>query len=842
MPYSIQQIQKILKARWLQKINPEANVEQLLFDSRGITVPQASLFFALSGQRHDGHRYLADCYRAGVRSFIVSREVSLDGMVDANILVVPDSLLALQALAAWHRARFRLPVVGITGSNGKTMVKEWLHQLLPREKMVRSPKSYNSQIGVPLSVWQIGPGHKLGIFEAGISKTGEMERLASIIRPDVGLITNLGPAHREGFPSEAVKLREKMRLFESAKTLVFCADHPDIADAAKAWAAAKKGRKLVGWSREGRGAAVQFSNFNIASSGHVKFRIATAGSVQEQHLFQVKKSKIQQLNSALEIPYSDAASIENACHCTTLLLALGYPLSAFSRRLNRLEPVEMRLELKAGINNCTIINDAYSNDLASLQIALQFAQQQSRDGQITLILSDFLQTGQRKDQLYKQVAVSLLEHRVQHLIAIGPDTGASLRTKLPVDFKANFYPDTDAFLQNLQAHDFNDDLILIKGARLFAFERIAQRLEQKAHKTVLEVNLGAVVHNLNVYNRLLRSGTKMMVMVKAAGYGSGAAELAKLLEFHQVDYLGVAYADEGVELRQAGVKLPILVLNPEPSSFDALARFRLEPEVYSLSLLEELLHFAGKVKEMAVHLKLDTGMHRLGFTPDDLDQLISRLQAQSKVRVRSVFSHLAAADAPQHDAFTHQQAASFTAMSERLNTGLGYRPLRHLANTGGMVRFPEYQFDMVRLGIGLYGIDACGLQDQLQVVNTLKATISQIKELPAGETVGYNRNGPIIRPSRIATISIGYADGLLRLAGNGRYKVLVHGNLAPTVGNICMDMTMVDVTHIPKASEGDEVVIFGEHLPVQVLADCLQTIPYEVFTNIADRVKRVYWQ
>lgn len=838
MTYTIQQIQQALKARWLQKIDPEANVEQLLLDSRSITAPRTALFFALSGQRHDGHRFLTDCYRAGIRNFILCREVSLDGMPDANVLLVPDSLLALQALAAWHRAQFRLPVVGITGSNGKTMVKEWLHQLLPREKMVRSPKSYNSQIGVPLSVWQIGPEHRLGVFEAGISQMGEMERLARIIRPDIGLITNLGPAHREGFPSESVKLQEKMRLFESAKTLVFCADHSEISAAAKAWAAARKGRLLLSWSRTGQDVAIQFSGFKTQLGGRVKFRIATAASAQGLQ----KNRQFQHLNAVLEIPYSDAASIENACHCITLLLALGYPLSVFSRRLKHLEPVEMRLELKAGINNCTIINDAYSNDLASLRIALHFAQQQSRDGQITLILSDFLQTGQRKDQLYQQVAAGLLEHHVQRLIAIGPDTGALLRAKLPTDFNASFYPDTDAFLQNLQAHDFNADLILIKGARLFAFERIAQRLEQKAHKTVLEVNLGAVVHNLNVYNRLLTPGTKMMVMVKAAGYGSGAAELGRLLEFHKVDFLGVAYADEGIELRQAGVQLPILVLNPEPAGFDAMLRHRLEPEVYSLNLLDQLLHFAGKNRAMAIHLKLDTGMHRLGFSKNDLPALLERLGNHPNIRVQSVFSHLAAADNPVHDAFTHAQARAFAGMYKKIAAGLHYRPLRHLANTGGMVRFPEYQFDMVRLGIGLYGIDSCGLQDQLQVVNTLKATISQIKEIPAGETVGYNRNGPITRLSRIATISIGYADGLLRLAGNGRYSVLVHGRLAPTVGNVCMDMTMVDVTGIPTASEGDEVIVFGEHLPVQTLANCLQTIPYEVFTNISGRVKRVYWQ
>jgi alanine racemase len=828
MPYSLAQIQHILHAEWLQKgLAEEGRVEHLLLDSRGVTAPATALFFALPGQRHDGHRYVGQAYRAGVRQFVVSQEIDRTELPEAAILRVPDTLAALQALTAYHRAQFRLPVIGITGSNGKTVVKEWLYQLTrQRQRVVRSPKSYNSQVGVPLSVWQLREEHTLAIFEAGISRPGEMERLARIIQPNLGIFTNLGPAHREGFPSDAVKLQEKMRLFDGVNALVVCADHPEILAAAQAWADAKPGRELRSWSKIGKpGAWVQFGNFTYRTSG-VSFQITSAYSGPREKL---------------TIPFSDEASIENACHCVAALLAMGIPVSEFSRRLKHLEPVEMRLELKAGINRCTIINDAYSNDLASLRIALQFARQQSRAGALVLILSDFLQSGTGKKQLYAQVAKALVEHNVRRFVGIGTDILA-LRDQLPADFPAAFYPDTAAFLQDLQRHDFHDELILVKGARTFAFERIARRLEQKAHKTVLEVNLGAMVHNLNVYNRLLLPGTKMMAMVKAAGYGSGSAEVAKLLEFHQVDYLGVAYADEGIELRQAGVHLPILVLNPEPASFDALARYHLEPEVYSLTLLDELVRFAGKNREFPIHLKLDTGMHRLGFEPADVPALTERLRAHPNLRVRSVFSHLSASDASAHDAFTHAQAAAFTGLYEPIAAALGYRPLRHIANTSGIARFPEYHFDMVRLGIGLYGVGSEVLQEQLQVVNTLKATISQIKEIPPGDTVGYNRNGPVARPSRIATISIGYADGLLRLAGNGRYSVLVHGHRAPTIGNVCMDMTMVDVTHIPAACEGDEVVVFGEQPPVQELAACLQTIPYEVFTNIAERVKRVYWQ
>ncbi|MBV6439555.1 MAG: Alanine racemase [Saprospiraceae bacterium] len=853
MNYSISDIQKITGAVWLKQADPAATTEQILLDSRHIIAPTVSLFFALAGARHDGHRYLPELYKAGVRNFVVSQQVEVANYPESNVLQVRNSLDALQLLAAHHRAQFHIPVVGITGSNGKTVVKEWLYQLLaPDFNIVRSPKSYNSQVGVPLSVWQMRPEHTMALFEAGISQPGEMERLARIIRPTIGIFTNIGPAHREGFSSKMQKTEEKMRLFAGVETLIYCSDYETIETAVKS---SNLANRSYSWSKTGKAADFQiaeiqplpggatrisgvFSNLNSTSAQAQE--INTGRSSQSQ--IRNPQSQIRNPKSAIEIPFSDAASIENAIHCWVLLHLTGIPQEQIAVRMRRLEPVEMRLELKAGINRCTLVNDFYNNDLASLRIALQFAAQQARAGKFTVILSDILQSGQDKDQLYEKVSSAIKEQAVTRLIGIGSEITA-IRQKLPPDFESAFFADTDTFLQQFHNMEFRDELILLKGARPFEFERIARRLEQKAHKTILEVNLTALIHNLNVYNRLLRPGTKMLAMVKAAGYGSGSAELAKLLEFHKVDYLGVAYADEGIELRHAGVNLPILVLNPEPASFDALYRFRLEPEIYSLPLLDELVHFSGKTKRLAVHLKLDTGMHRLGFEPADMQALAERLRQFPNLEVRSVFSHLSASDAPQHDAFTHRQAAAFTEMFGQITDALGYVPLRHIVNTGGIARFPEYHFDMVRLGIGLYGIDSSGLQDQLRVVNTLKATISQIKNIPPGDTVGYNRNSGILEHDRrIATISIGYADGLLRLAGGGRYGVLIHGQKAPTIGNVCMDMTMVDVSDIPAAREGDEVIIFGENPPVQELAACLQTIPYEVFTNISERVKRVYWQ
>ncbi|MFN0214772.1 MAG: bifunctional UDP-N-acetylmuramoyl-tripeptide:D-alanyl-D-alanine ligase/alanine racemase [Saprospiraceae bacterium] len=827
MAYQLSDIQHILNAKWLQKADANTKVEQLILDSRTVVAPAVSLFFALPGKYRDGHGFLPELYAQGIRQFVVHKAIDPQKFPEANILKVENTLVALQDLAAHHRAQFNIPVIGITGSNGKTVVKEWLAQLLsPDFDIVRSPKSYNSQIGVPLSVWQMQARNTLAIFEAGISKSGEMEHLEKIIRPTMGVFTNLGPAHQEGFASNAEKWVEKMKLFGRADCLVARAE--DLR--AFINLSIQAPRRFFCWSENPQEPA----DLNIIKIEYLK--------PNETKIKAEKKSENGNRKSEITIPFSDPASIENAIHCWCAMLLLGILQDVIEQRMLRLEPIEMRLEVKSAINGCTLINDAYSSDLNSLRLALQFARQQTGNGKLTLVLSDILQSGQPGEMLWTEVAEAVIRQKVARLFGIGTDI-PSIKAKLPPYVEAIFYADTDGFIEKILEHDFREETILLKGARIFAFERIARRLEQKAHKTVLEVNLSALSHNLKAYRQLLNPGTKMMVMVKAEGYGAGSAQIAKLLEFQQVDYLGVAYADEGVVLRQSGVNLPILVLNPEAASFDLLRRFRLEPEVYSLPLLDEISAFASAEKPLSIHLKLDTGMHRLGFEPSDIPTLLQKLVEMPHLRVASVFSHLAASDSSQHDDFTRRQATVFMEMFEQIRATLGYSPLRHVCNTGGIERWPEFHFDMVRLGIGLYGIGGKTLQNDLRTVNSLKTTISQIKTLAPGETVGYNRNsGSLDAPKRIATISIGYADGLLRLAGGGRFSVLLRGQRAPTIGNICMDMTMLDVTQIPEAQVGDEVTVFGEQLPVEELAECLQTIPYEVFTNISERVKRVYWQ
>jgi Alr-MurF fusion protein len=809
-PYSLGQIAQILSASWQQKVNPDAVVTHLVFDSRQVAAPGRSLFFALSGPRADGHDFIDVAYAVGIRCFVVARKVkAAHQWPEANMIQVSDVLAALQQLAAYHRTQFQVPVVGITGSNGKTIVKEWLYQLLQhRFNIVRSPRSYNSQIGVPVSVWAFQPTHNLAIFEAGISEPGEMARLGGIIKPTLGVFTNIGPAHREGFPSNAAKIEEKMRLFDHTLALVYCDDHKAVAIAVKAWEIENSDRKAWSWRIKGK-------------------------------VWRLNDDPTTDFNLPPDLPFDDPASLENMGHCLAIASLLGIKPVKLKSRLRRLEPVAMRLEVKAGINRCTIVDDAYSNDLAALQLALPFARRHAQGRKQTLILSDILESGAKPAQLYREVAQLIVAHRVHRVLGVG-NAVAVLKKYLPAELEFGHWPDTRTFLQQIGQLDFHDEVILLKGARAFTFEHIARRLEQKAHKTVLEINQSALIHNLKAYTRLLHPGTKVLAMVKAAAYGSGPAEVAKLLEFQRVDYLGVAYIDEGIELRQAGIKLPILVLNPEPSGFDALYRYRLEPEVYSFSQLDNLIAFAGRDRQLAIHLKLDTGMHRLGFEVADLPALLERLRNTPNLRVQTAFTHLSASDNPVHDDFTHWQAANFSAMFAVLREGLGYAPIRHIVNTNGIARFPAYHFDMVRLGIGLYGVGDEKLG--LRTVLTLKATVSQVKRVAAGDTVGYNRNGPVAKDSTIATISIGYADGFLRLAGNGRYEVRVRGQLAPTIGNVCMDMTMIDVSHISGVREGDEVVVFGEDLPVTALAQCLQTIPYEIFTNIANRVRRVYYE
>ncbi len=812
--YTIGLIQQIIGAGVTS--GPETLIDTLLTDSRRISNPATALFFALNGRR-DGHTYLHEVYAAGVRNFVV-QHLPDEIPADATFLIVPDVLAALQALAIYHRNHFQLPVIGITGSNGKTIVKEWLHQLLSADYLViRSPKSYNSQIGVPLSVWQIGGGDTLGIFEAGISTVQEMARLEPIIRPSIGVLTHIGTAHDEGFISAAQKLKEKLQLFTHCQLIVYqseaLAGQTGLLPAARHFT----------WSRQAAGAKV-FITKQWQGQG-------------ETHL----EAMYNEAMISCVIPYQDEASVENAITCWAVLLAMGYMPAAIAKRLPYLQPVRMRLELKNGRNNCSVIDDSYNSDLQSLEIALNFLTQQNQHPVKTLILSDILQSGLPNEVLYQQVAAMLRQKGIQRFMGVGVQLSAhQSHFQVPDQY---FYATTEALTDDLPRLNFQNESILIKGARIFQFQRISRALVQKAHGTVLEINLNAIIHNLNYYRSRLQPGVKLMAMVKAFSYGSGTFEVANVLQYQKADYLAVAYIDEGVALRQAGISLPIMVLNPEPAAFAQLLVCQLEPEIYSFTLLKEFLsHLSPAQEPYPIHIKVDTGMHRLGFILSELDELCQLLQQHPAVKVQSVFSHLVASDAAVHDNFTRQQFAWFKQACEKLQNTLGYPFIRHILNTSGISRWPEAQLDMVRLGIGLYGIDAAvpAASGNLQPVATLKTSISQLKTIKPGETVGYNRKGILPKGGRIATVRIGYADGYLRTFGNGVGHLLVNGKVAPTVGNIAMDMCMIDVSHI-EVQEGDEAIIFNEQQTVADLAQQIGTIPYEILTNISQRVKRVYF-
>lgn len=836
MQYTIQEIATITKASLLNRKAQHGVIEHLLLDSRNITFTDSSLFIAINGRHFNAHDFLSIAYQQGIRHFMIEEERDITAFPAGNFLLVKNTVTALQDIATYHRQNYRLPIIGITGSNGKTTVKEWLFQLLnPDEHIVRSPKSYNSQVGVPLSVLQINKTHSLGIFEAGISEVDEMKRLAPMIVPDIGLFTTLGTAHDEGFPNQKSKLWEKLQLFNQAKVLIYNCDDELVTSTIPQWAKAHNPDiQLINWSQQSNNAQYKVDLIHRSTT-----------------LDHIRISGIDGASFSIRIPFSDSATIENAIHCCIVMKHLQYSNSVIAARIAKLERIAMRLELKEGTNGCSIINDSYNSDLSSLSIALDFLKQQSGNPSHTLILSDIYQTGKTNEQLYHTVARLILAYKIDRLIGIGEDI-SMLDQILPLDFNKVFYKDTDAFLSSIPSTPFINENILLKGARNFEFEKIANRLANKVHKTRLEVNLTALLNNLRFYQKNLKRGTQLMVMVKASAYGSGSIEVAKLLAFQQVDYLAVAYADEGVELRKAGIQLPILVLNPEAATFDHLIRYQLEPEIYHFNLLTNYLLFLKKKNsphKHSIHLKLDTGMHRLGFEEKDMHQLLNTLKdAEALVDVKSIFSHLAASENPDHDSFSKQQIDLFNKCYQLLVAGLGYQPIRHMLNSSGILRFPEHQMDMVRLGIGLYGIgDGRTPKGALQTVNTLKASISQIKTIAPGETVGYGRMGLATSPLRIATLSIGYADGLLRKTGNGRYQVLIKGKKAPLVGNVCMDMAMADITHIPSAVEGDEAIIFGRdaqgnECPVQDLALCLDTIPYEVFTSISKRVKRIYIQ
>lgn len=798
MHYSVNDIAKLIRAEAI--VRNDNPVEHLLLDSRKVFSPATSLFFALIGFRRNGHDFIPELYKKGVRGFVVSEKINGELYPDANILKVKDTLSALQQLASYHRSQFSIPVIGITGSNGKTIVKEWLYQLLhPEYNIVRSPKSYNSQIGVPLSVWQMNEHHTLAIFEAGISKPGEMDKLERIIRPTIGIFTNIGEAHSEGFESKEQKEAEKRILFRHSK-------QPEPV------------RQVELIKKE-----------------------ATTVITATYPAWQNKKIH-------LEIPFTDDASLQNAITCWEVLLMLGYKEDIINDRMKQLVPVDMRLVMKKGINHCLIINDSYSADISSLEIALTFLEQQSTGIKRTVILSDFLQSAVPDDKLYTQVAESLKKHRVSRVIGIGERISKSLRhliTGSENGLTAELFSSTAEFLQQFRSSLFKEEAILVKGARVFAFEQIAQLLEQKVHQTVLEINLNAIAHNLKEYQRILKPSTKIMAMVKAFAYGSGGAEIAGILQYHKIDYLGVAYADEGVDLRKAGIGLPIMVMNPEENAFDAIVENNLEPELYSFEILQSFDSFLQKegLQQYPVHIEVETGMNRLGFAIGEIEKLCDYLVSTLSFRIQSVFSHLAASEEAIQDDFTWQQFRLLENASNHLQEKLDYSFIRHIANSAAATRHPELQLEMVRLGIGLYGVDSTAADNlNLQTVTTLKSTIAQLKELKAGESVSYNRKGIVRRDSLIATIRLGYADGYPRRLGNGIGKVWVNGKLAPVIGTVCMDMFMVDVTGIENVRQGDEVIVFGNQLPVQQLAQWAETIPYEILTGISQRVKRVYFE
>lgn len=822
MMYTIEKITTLIGARRVGE--SEAQIGWLLTDSRSLCFPEATLFFALSSARNDGHRYVGDLYRRGVRNFVVSHlPQSINDYPDANFLVVMSPLEALQRLAERHRDEFDIPVVGLTGSNGKTMVKEWLYQLLsPSMVVTRSPRSYNSQIGVPLSVWLLDTQSEVALFEAGISQPGEMAALRDIIQPTIGVFTSLGDAHQENFRSLEEKCMEKLQLMLHAATVVYDTDDQVVGRCLRKSGYA--GEKL-GWSLTDPRAAFFVERQESDANGvTVTYRFRDAAG-------------------SYHLPFIDEASVKCSYACAVVALHLGIDAEQLDERMRLLEPVAMRLEVKEGQRGCTLINDSYNSDVNALDIALDFMARRpdSKGRRHTLILSDICQSGDNPEALYHKVSELAVKRGVDKLIGVG-QTISSQAAAIEVKEKY-FFNDVTQLIGSKVFASLHDEVILIKGARPFGFDQLTELLEQKVHETILEVNLGAVVENLNYYRSFLKPTTKMVCMVKADAYGAGAVEVAKTLQDHRVDYLAVAVADEGVTLRKAGITSNIIIMNPEMTAFKTMFDYDLEPEVYNFRLLEALVKAAEKqgITGWPIHVKLDTGMHRLGFDPEkDIDSLVHRLKHQTALIPRSVFSHFVGADSDDFDEFSAKQFECFERGSKALQAAFDHKILRHIDNSAGILHFPERQLDMCRLGIGLYGIDS---RDNhiLHTVSTLKTTILQLREVKKEDTVGYSRKGTLQRDSRIAAIPIGYADGLNRHLGNGHCYCLVNGQKAPYVGNICMDVAMIDVTDIP-CQEGDMVEIFGEQLPVTVLSDALDTIPYEVLTGLSSRVKKIYYQ
>ncbi len=824
--YSLSEIALIIKAEIDGFVTNNDVITDILIDSRLYSGNNNSLFIAIKNKHNDGHKYIKELYEKGLRYFLVSSlPKNKEKFKNAIFIVAKDTVASLQQLAAYHRKQFSLPVIGITGSNGKTIIKEWLYQLIsPDKNIVRSPKSYNSQIGVPISVLQINTDHNMALFEAGISEPDEMLNLEKIIKPDIGIYTNIGSAHEENFINIQQKIAEKLKLFLHSKLLIYCSDFAEIRERI-AFLEAFREKTFFTWSRKHSA-----DLFIIQSSIGDNSTIITALYKQEE---------IQ-----IEIPFTDYASIENAIFCWATMLYLGYDNAIIRNRIKELIAVEMRLCFKHGINNCVIIDDAYSFDFDSLKIALEFLSRQGKNRSLTVILSDMLQSNKNEFELYSEIAQLLKQKQVTKLVGIGKIIS---KHSDAFDLEKLFYPSTEDFLSKASFHSFNEEAILLKGARLFHFEKISNALQQKAHETILEVNLSAMLSNFNYYKSLVKPDTKIMLMVKAFSYGTGSYEIANLLQFHHANYLAVAYTDEGVDLRSAGITLPLMVMNPEEASIDALIKYNLEPEIYSfriLDLIEQAQenYFSSVDYVLPVHLKFDTGMHRLGFDIDDTEKLIERIKSNPKLKIASVLSHIAASDNPEHDEFTRHQADLLKSIYNIVSSKIDYPILLHTLNSSGRVRFPEFQFDMVRLGLGLYGIsDREEERKYLKNVCTFKTRISQIKHIPAGETIGYNRMWTLNNNTKVAVLPVGYADGLNRHLSNGKGKVWIKGNFVPIIGNICMDMCMVDIGDFD-IGINDEAIIFGEAIPITEVAEQLGTIPYEILTNISQRVKRIYFQ
>ena len=830
--YSIAQIEQMCGGKLYPRFDADANISYLMIDSRKLRHATDALFFAIKGRRQDGHHFIPDLIKNGVRNFVVTDETVIAKYPNTNFILVKDTVAALQKMAIAHRKQFDIPVIGITGSNGKTIVKEWLYQLLSDDyHIVRNPKSFNSQIGVPISVWQMNAEHTLGIFEAGISEPDEMLKLEKIIQPTIGLFTNIGEAHSEGFLNLKHKTKEKLRLFSGIDTLVYCKDHGDINQAISEInsfnAKLEDDHKI--------------NLFSWSAHTHANLRVV---SILQQRNKSFISFNYQDEEFDVEIPFADKASIENAIQCISILLILNMPIQEISGKLKNLVGVEMRLEMKEAINNCTLINDAYNSDIESIRIALDFLSQQHQHAKRTVILSDVHQSGRNDPDLYQLVAALLKEQKVDRFIGVGKNIFRQKKYFEDAGLKeVHLFNTTDELLQAVSSDWFKNETILLKGARLFEFERIEKMLEQKSHRTILEINLDALVHNLKAFQSLLKPETKTMAMVKAFSYGSGSYEIASTLQFNNVDYLAVAYADEGVELRKNGITLPIMVMNPEEAAFDAIVNFNLEPEIYSVSLLKSFIAAVKEANmgEVKIHLELETGMNRLGFEEADLPEVIEIIKENQVIKIASVFSHLVASEDKKEDKFTAIQIDKFEKLSSLILKEFDYPILKHILNTSGILLHTDAQFDMVRIGIGLYGIGRFpSTEHKLEPVSTLKTTVSQIKQVSKGQSIGYGRAGKPDKQTTVATVGIGYADGLPRSLSQGNGKMMIKGKLYPIIGNICMDMTMVDVTGGEGIKEGDEVIVFGQEPNVSQIAEWAGTIAYEILTSISGRVKRLY--